>query len=98
LGDLDQYNGRFVVTPEYPNGTYAYFTTIDAAGAAVYPYIIGPQYYGIVSADNLPGGTITVPGDVVTYTPAPEPATGGMLLVAGGLLALRRTRRRSPVC
>ncbi len=24
-GDLDQYNGRMCVTPEYPNGTYAYF-------------------------------------------------------------------------
>ena len=23
LGDLDQYNGRTAVTPEYPNGTYA---------------------------------------------------------------------------
>ena len=28
LGDLDRYNGRFCVTPEYPNGVYAYFTTI----------------------------------------------------------------------
>ena len=26
---LDENNGRFCVTPEYPNGTYAYFTTID---------------------------------------------------------------------
>jgi len=28
-GDLDQHNGRFCITPEYPNGTYAYFCTID---------------------------------------------------------------------
>lgn len=34
-GTLDQYNGRYCVTPEYPNGTYAYFTT------DTYPYIIG---------------------------------------------------------
>ena len=26
-GDLDQCNGRHTVTPEYPNGTYAYFLT-----------------------------------------------------------------------
>ena len=26
---LDENNGRFCVTPEYPNGTYAYFATID---------------------------------------------------------------------
>ena len=34
-GDLDEYNGRFCVTPEFPEGTYAYFATKD-----VYPYTI----------------------------------------------------------
>ena len=24
-GDLDVHNGRYCRTPEYPNGTYAYF-------------------------------------------------------------------------
>jgi YHYH protein len=28
-GDLDECNGRFCVTPEFPNGTYAYFLTRD---------------------------------------------------------------------
>ena len=28
-GDLDEHNGRFGITPEYPNGTYAYFATIN---------------------------------------------------------------------
>ena len=28
-GDLDEHNGRFCVTPDYPNGIYAYFTTIN---------------------------------------------------------------------
>lgn len=28
-GDLDEHNGRFCITPEYPNGIYAYFTTIN---------------------------------------------------------------------
>ena len=27
---LDEHNGRFCITPEYPNGTYAYFATVDA--------------------------------------------------------------------
>ena len=48
----DQYNGRFAVTPEFPSGTYAYFTTIDATGAAAYPYIVGPSYYGTLQNDN----------------------------------------------
>ena len=46
LGDLDQYNGRFTVTPQFPNGTYAYFVTIDDAGAPAFPYILGAEYYG----------------------------------------------------
>ncbi|RYZ26254.1 MAG: YHYH protein, partial [Sphingobacteriales bacterium] len=52
-GDLDQYNGRMCVTPEYPAGTYAYFVTIDANGQPAYPYIIGPEYYGEPDQANL---------------------------------------------
>ncbi|HAA13409.1 MAG TPA: hypothetical protein DCE41_17655, partial [Cytophagales bacterium] len=29
LGDLDECNGRYGVTPEYPNGTYYYVITAD---------------------------------------------------------------------
>lgn len=54
-GDLDEHNGRFCVTPEYPNGTYAYFTTISPNSVEtegpfknykkpVFPYIIGNTY------------------------------------------------------
>lgn len=45
-GDLDLYNGRNCVTPEYPSGTYAYFITLDSSFTAQFPYIIGPYYYG----------------------------------------------------
>ena len=38
FGDLDEYNGRYCITPEFPNGTYAYFTTIDADGLPAFPY------------------------------------------------------------
>jgi hypothetical protein len=33
LGDLDECNGRVGVTPEFPNGTYHYYTT------DTYPYV-----------------------------------------------------------
>ena len=36
---LDEYNGRFCQTPEYPKGTYAYFSTLDATKELAYPYI-----------------------------------------------------------
>jgi hypothetical protein len=45
-GDLDQHNGRYCVTPDYPNGTYAYFITLNSLLEPVYPYIIGNTYYG----------------------------------------------------
>jgi len=44
--DLDENNGRWCVTPEFPQGTYAYFTTIDAGGQPVYPYMMGMRYHG----------------------------------------------------
>ena len=34
-GDLDENNGRFCITPEFPNGTYAYFAIKNE-----YPYVI----------------------------------------------------------
>ncbi len=71
LGDLDAYNGRFTETPEYPGGIYAYFVTLDADGEGLYPYVIGPQYYGVLITVNTgPGGGHVTPGEpVVTYVP-----------------------------
>jgi len=42
---LDEYNGRYCVTPEYPNGTYAYFLTFvsEDLNTPAYPYIFGPK-------------------------------------------------------
>ncbi len=52
--DLNKYNVRFCVTPEYPNGTWAYFATIKADGTSYYPYMTGRLYYG-----NPTGGSTT---------------------------------------
>jgi len=45
-GDLDECNGRFCVTPEYPNGVYAYFCTVSNEDDFVpqFPYFIGNKY------------------------------------------------------
>ncbi|MFL5752643.1 MAG: YHYH protein [Bacteroidia bacterium] len=58
-GDLDKYNGRFCVTPEYPGGTYAYFTTIDASTTPQFPYYIGIEYYGAPDTKCAGSGTST---------------------------------------
>jgi hypothetical protein len=42
--DLDEYNGRWCVTPEYPAGVYAYFVSIAADGTPVFPYNIGRSF------------------------------------------------------
>jgi hypothetical protein len=44
--DLDEYNGRFCVTPEFPAGTYAYFVSISSNGTPTFPYNIGRAFYG----------------------------------------------------
>lgn len=50
---LDLHNGRFCVTPEYPNGIYCYFATVDANWNSAYPYLIGPTYYGVVTGAKV---------------------------------------------
>lgn len=55
-GDLDEHNGRMCVTPEFPAGTYAYFTTIDAAGIPVFPYYVGVYYHALPDAGNFAQG------------------------------------------
>ncbi len=51
--DLNEQNVRFCVTPDFPSGTWAYFTPINADGTPMYPYTTGRQYYGTPSG----GGT-----------------------------------------
>ena len=61
---LDENNGRFCVTPEFPKGTYAYFATINAASndAALpflgyrrptFPYLIGKNFKGVPNKFNF---------------------------------------------
>ena len=55
-GDLDEHNGRFAVTPEYPYGVYAYYITVSPNTVTnilspfhnrrepIFPYIVGDTY------------------------------------------------------
>jgi FtsP/CotA-like multicopper oxidase with cupredoxin domain/arylsulfatase A-like enzyme len=51
--DLNEQNVRYCVTPEFPSGTWAYFTPINTDGTPQYPYTTGRAYYG----DPTGGGT-----------------------------------------
>lgn len=50
---LDEHNGRFCITPEYPAGTYAYFCTVDENWNSAYPYAVGPTFYGTKVASSV---------------------------------------------
>lgn len=76
-GDLDAYNGRFCVTPQYPNGTYCYFATVAAGGTPSYPFVLASQYYGVVTStgtnQSIPGGATqyfqtTLPVELFGFT------------------------------
>ena len=103
--DLDQYNGRFCVTPDFTNGTYAYFVAIDASGNPVFPYMLGKQYYGTKSGTAQ--GVVIPASGITNYflggtnlqevlkAPAVNPANGNVTLtwssVEGGTYVLLST-------
>ncbi len=60
--DLDEYNCRWCVTPEFPNGTFAYFVSIAADGTPTFPYNIGRAYFG----NNVGGSVSSIPETVAT--------------------------------
>lgn len=63
IGDLDSRNGRYCKTPDYPNGTYAYFITEDDNGNPAYPYILGNEFY----SDPVFPGSTPAPGSSYVY-------------------------------
>lgn len=62
---LDEHNGRFCVTPEYPNGIYCYFATVNESWNSYYPYVVGPTFYGVKSAVKV----TSISETVTTYNP-----------------------------
>ena len=50
--DLNEYNARYCVTPEFPEGVWAYFVCIDPAGTPVFPYNIGRAFFGDPVGNN----------------------------------------------
>ena len=56
-GDLDEFGGRYCVTPQYPDGTYAYFYSVDVDSSGVaepkYPYLLGPSFKDLPEEENF---------------------------------------------
>ena len=66
---LDSYNGRFSVTPDFPEGTYAYFAATDSSNNPIYPYFIGTRFYGKLTADSTNTGLLNLTPSIGALTP-----------------------------
>jgi hypothetical protein len=64
--DLDEFNGRFCYTPEFPGGIYAYFVSISSNGLPTFPYNIGRAFYGSAIGSSVSGITESVVTNFVT--------------------------------
>ncbi|MBY0508270.1 MAG: YHYH protein [Bryobacteraceae bacterium] len=51
-GALDRYNGRFAATPEYPQGTYAYYLSTEG-GKLAFPYLLAHEYQGEYASETF---------------------------------------------
>ncbi|MDB2526804.1 YHYH protein, partial [Mariniblastus sp.] len=94
---LDEHNGRVCVTPEYPNGTYAYFCTVDENHNSYYPYAVGPTFYGVYSNASVnsinEGTTIYSPSvgidesiEQLHFDVFPNPSMDLLAIQANGLV------------
>lgn len=68
-GHLDEHNGRFAITPDYPTGTYAYFITVDDAGDTAFPHILGATFYGVLVSQR----DVVIPANAVQFIPNTNP-------------------------
>jgi hypothetical protein len=92
---LDEHNGRFCVTPEYPAGIYCYFATVDANHNSAYPYAVGPTFYGNKTASKVTsiGETVTTYTstaalteiDETSFTIFPNPTADVLIVQSSGL-------------
>jgi hypothetical protein len=64
--DLDEYNGRWCVTPEFPGGTYAYFVSIASNGTPTFPYNIGRAFYAAANGASVTSISETVATNILT--------------------------------
>jgi len=95
---LDQHNGRFCITPEYPAGIYCYFATVDENWNSAYPYAVGPTFYGVysnASVNNISESTTAYTGttgisdadfESMKINIFPNPATDLIAIQIGGLV------------
>ena len=75
--DLDEFNGRICITPEFPLGRYCYFTTVHSSAdenqidrydiKPRFPYVVGPTFKYAPESSNWDATSIlkNLPTDVI---------------------------------
>ena len=106
--DLNEYNVRYCVTPEFPGGTWAYFSCIAADGTPVFPYNISRYYFGTVQGANnvnLPAGRSVIfeggpETDLALQDLEVDPGNGDITLTwstaEGGQYTIERSNLQDP--
>jgi hypothetical protein len=86
--DLDEFNGRFCVTPEFPGGIYGYFVCIASNGTPVFPYNIGRAFYGSPTGNTVGSLVESVTTNFVGGTNMPMELSAPILNPANNTVTL----------
>ncbi|MEI6084801.1 MAG: YHYH protein [Verrucomicrobiota bacterium] len=100
--DLNEWNARWCVTPEFPQGTWAYFCTLTSSNTPAFPYAIGRQFLGTpytTTSTSIPAGTTNLfkgGPDTVETMKAISAATSDITLVWSSVEGGSYTIQASP--
>jgi hypothetical protein len=81
-GDLDEFNGRFLQTPEYPAGTYAYFLSSDDTGKLTFPYLTPGRYYGELPDRREPAQRLAIRPGLTLRSDSAQVSAGTPVLLS----------------
>ena len=83
--DLNEWNTRYCVTPEFPGGTWAYFICLDSNGTPIAPWNIGQYFFGNPTGNKVTSITESIVTNFVGAASA-VPALNTPKVVSGNVV------------
>lgn len=96
VGELDEFNGRVAITPEYPGGTYGYFLASDDDGRTAFPYLLASHFRGTYNESTPAASVLASFGRAATHHQDGPLRTGVPARFELSLLSREGRRVRSP--